>query len=118
LQVFYNNPEQINYVPKDSVVELFAKWGGIARYVLENANKHTEQYDLIAAIRKCTKTDIMTYSGAEAAPNSISHKLLHLIVKRDPPANKNHQPMPDIARYSTFHIDIASDFVADNLVGT
>jgi len=39
-----------------------------------------DQDELDSAISKCTASNILTYTGAEAAPEQISHKLLQMIV--------------------------------------
>ena len=90
---------------ENQVNNLFTKWGGIPRYVLEKANSERAQVDLDAAISKCTTKDIITYTGSEAAPNHISHKLIHMIVQRDPPQSSTEQSK----RYSMYKIDVASD---------
>ena len=61
-------------------------------------------------------TDIMTYTGSEAAPDHISHKLLHMIVQRYPPALSNEQHRP-VDRYSTYSVDAATEYVAQKLAG-
>lgn len=112
LQEFYNNT-----VTQELTDELYRKWGGIPRYVLEKANKVTDQNELEVAISKCTTHDIMTYTGSEGAPEHISHKLLHMIVERDPSPHADGRPRPLTDRYSTFHIDVASDYVTKRLTG-
>ncbi len=68
-------------------------------------------------ISKCTTNDIMTYTSSKGVLEHISHKLLHMIVERDPPPRANGQPRPLTDRYSTFHIDVASNYVAKRLTG-
>ena len=96
---------------------LFEKWGGIPRYVLEKANIKADQDDLNIAMSKCTNYDVMTYTGSEGAPEHISHKLLHMIVQRDPPDLEDHSPPAVMDRYSKFEIDVASDYFAKKLTG-
>jgi hypothetical protein len=110
LQKFYNNT-----VSQEQVNELYKKWGGIPRYVLEKANRRDDQNELDVAISQCTTHDIMTYAGSEATPEHIS-KLLHMIVERDPPIEGDEEPQV-IDRYSTYHIDVASDYVTKRLTG-
>ena len=98
-------------VTQDKLDELYVKWGGIVRYVLEKANNPTDQNELEVAIQKCTMTDIMPY-----AESDISHKLLHMIVQRYPPVLSNEQHRP-VDRYSTYHIDAATEYVAQKLAG-
>jgi hypothetical protein len=95
---------------------LTEKWGCIPRYVLEKAMREDDQNELAVAIDKCTTHDIMTYTGSEGVPEHISHKLLHMIIERDPPPRAEGEPQPT-DRYSTFHIDVASDYVAKRLTG-
>ena len=96
---------------------LFEKWGGSPRYVIEKANSQDDQDDLDIAISKCTTNDVMTYTGSEGAPEHISHKLLHMLVRRDPPEKEDQSPPRLIDRYSKFEIDVASDYVAKKLTG-
>ncbi len=103
-------------VTQDKLDELYVKWGGIVRYVLEKANNPTDQNELEVAIQKCMTTDIMTYAGSEAAPEHISHKLLHMIVHRYPPTLSNEQHRP-VYHYSTYHVDAATEYVAQKLAG-
>lgn len=116
MQEFYNSPG-VNYVSQAQGDSLFEKWGGIPRYVLEKANSERAQTDLDVAISKCTTHDIMTYTGAEGAPEHISHKLLHMIVQRDPPEKEGHTTSQLIDMYSKYEIGIASDYVAKKLTG-
>ncbi len=59
----------------------------------------------------------MTYTGSKDAPEHISHKILHMIVERDPLPRADGQPQPLTDRYSTFHIDVISNYVAKRLIG-
>lgn len=105
-----------NTVTQEKLNELYAKWGGIVRYVLQKATNDTDQNELEVAIKKCTTRDIMTYTGAEAAPEHISHKLLHMIVERYPPTKPIEQRKA-VDRYSTYFIDAATEYVAQKLAG-
>lgn len=98
---------------QDQVNDLFTRWGGIPRFVLEKANIKSAQTDLEVAISKCTTKDIITYTGSEGAPEHVSHKLLHMMVQRDPPQPSTKQN----ERYSKYKIDVASDYVATQLIG-
>lgn len=111
---FYNNPGN-RYVSQENVDTLFKKWGGIPRYVLEKANIQSDQDELEIAISKCTTYDVMTYTGSEGAPEHISHKLLHMVVQRDPPEREDGIPPQLTDRYSKFQIDVASEYVARRL---
>jgi len=111
---FHDSPG-IRYVPQVRADKLYNKWGGIPRYVLDKANIKADQDELEAAISKCTTYDIMTYTGAEGAPEHISHKLLHMIVQRDPPSKEDGTPLEIIDRYSKYQIDVASEYVAKRL---
>jgi Zn-dependent peptidase ImmA (M78 family) len=82
-------------------------------YVLEKANNNDDQNELKVAIQKCTTHDIMTYIGSEAAPEHISHELLHMIVQRYP-LTEQHKA---VDRYSTYFIDAAMEYVAQKLAG-
>lgn len=117
LQEFHDRPGN-NYVSQAEVDELYGRWGGIPRYVLEKANIKSDQDELDAAISKCETAHISTYTGSEGAPEHISHKLLHMIVQRDPPPLKDGTPDPLVMnRYSKYQIDVASEYVAKRLTG-
>jgi len=110
-QEFYDKtgPNHVSQARED---ELYRKWGGIPRYVLEKANNTEDQDDLVVAINKCTTSDIMTYTGAEETPAHIAHKLLHMIVQRDAPGTGK-----SINRFSKYQTGVASEYVARALTG-
>ncbi|CAB5394212.1 unnamed protein product [Rhizophagus irregularis] len=63
-------------IPKD----LFSKWGGIPRYVLERANDETHQSKLIDAIKGC-KVKIFDDIGEKCIERSeTSHMIAHIDV--------------------------------------
>ena len=60
--------------------ELYDQWRGIVCFVLAKSHDLYSQHLLKEAVCKCKVKDIMSYHGTEAAPDYISHKLMHLIV--------------------------------------
>ena len=62
---------------KDEVRELYIKWGGIPRYILEGAHAIGIQKQLDGAINTCSES-IFRYIGGDVAKDDISHKLIHI----------------------------------------
>lgn len=61
----------------DHVRELYIKWGGIPRYVLENALNLEIQVQLQEAIDTCSEK-IFKYIGGAESKKDVSHKLVHI----------------------------------------
>jgi len=59
------------------VRKLYKKWGGIPRYVLENARKKEIQAQLRHAIDSCSG-EIFNYIGGTESRMDVSHKLVHI----------------------------------------
>jgi hypothetical protein len=59
------------------VQKLHKKWGGIPRYVLENARKKEIQDQLRHAIDSCSG-EILNYIGETESRTDVSHKLVHI----------------------------------------
>ena len=66
-------------VDKNTVDDLFYKWGGIPRFVLEKANEATQQNKLKEAIDACDESILMASIGKSEAKQDISHKLIHIM---------------------------------------
>jgi hypothetical protein len=69
-KIFYN-------VGREKVEELFLRWGGIPRFVLEQAYERSHQDQLDKAIKKCNM-DIFNYIGESTDTDEMSHKLVHI----------------------------------------
>ncbi|CAI2201124.1 8508_t:CDS:1, partial [Funneliformis geosporum] len=69
-KIFYN-------IEKEKVEELFLKWGGIPRFVLEQADDKGYQDMLEKAINKCSM-DIFKYVGESTDTDEMSHKFVHI----------------------------------------
>ena len=82
------------------VKSLYGKWGGIPRYVLENANKPLQQSKLDNAIMAVDLDLLVKAIGNREASDSATHRLLHLNVADD---------------FGTIHYMFASEYVADQV---
>lgn len=73
-------------VPESKMLELYGKWGGRPRYVLEKANEESSQMELEAMIGSCIPGDVLKsfgeHRGEETASDRwvlINHYLLVLL---------------------------------------
>ncbi|RHZ85356.1 hypothetical protein Glove_66g167 [Diversispora epigaea] len=67
-------------IKKETARDLFMKWGGIPRFVLEKGNDETHQNKLTGAIPDC-KMDIFDFIGESSiGKDDISHMIVHLRV--------------------------------------
>ncbi|RHZ81442.1 hypothetical protein Glove_120g113 [Diversispora epigaea] len=67
-------------IKKETAWDLFMKWGGIPRFVLEKGNDETYQNKLTDAIPNC-KMDIFDFIGESfVGKDDISHMIVHLCV--------------------------------------
>jgi hypothetical protein len=82
------------------VKSLYGKWGGIPRYVLENAGKPFQQSKLDNAITAVDLDLLVKAIGNPEASDSATHRLLHLNVADD---------------FGTIHYLFASEYVADQV---
>src|SRR6185369_3117412 len=69
--------DAIYFHQRSKVKELFLKWGGIPRFVLEKANDPVQQRKLEDAIVRCGES-IFRYLGKSEIPDDMSHKLFHI----------------------------------------
>ncbi|POG75117.1 hypothetical protein GLOIN_2v1453101, partial [Rhizophagus irregularis DAOM 181602=DAOM 197198] len=95
-KVFDNRIPEIRYMPvwswneinkcrtdifthlnEDKVRELYIKWGGIPRYILEGIHAKGIQKQLDEAINTCNES-IFKYIEGDIAKDDISHKLIHI----------------------------------------
>ena len=88
--------------------ELYAKWGGIPRYVLEKFDFVDLQLLLDAAIVRADLGQILHYTGESDSPDTNSHKILHMHVcvtekKED--------------SYKKFVMELASQYVSFRVIG-
>jgi hypothetical protein len=82
------------------VKSLYGKWGGIPRYVLENADKPFQQSKLDNAISAVDLDILVKAIGNPEASDSATHRLLHLNVAED---------------FGTIYYQFASEYVADQV---
>ncbi|CAG8702627.1 17099_t:CDS:1, partial [Acaulospora colombiana] len=61
-----------NHLKESEVKQLFLKWGGIPRFVLEKASDPTQQNTLEDAIAR------FNYIGKSDSRDEVSHKLIHI----------------------------------------
>ncbi|CAG8688296.1 16218_t:CDS:2, partial [Funneliformis mosseae] len=87
-------------IKKKQAVYLFRRWGGIPRFVLENANDITHQNRLEEAI-SCVKENIFDYVGESVVgADDISHKIAHI-----------HPDQDDNEPYTRVTVRFASDYL-------
>ncbi|CAB4443841.1 unnamed protein product [Rhizophagus irregularis] len=72
------------------VRELYTKWGGIPRYILEGALVKGTQSQLNLAIKTCDES-IFRYIGGDV--EDISHKLIHIWTNSDDNVNSLTNPL-------------------------
>ncbi|PKB99367.1 hypothetical protein RhiirA5_462037, partial [Rhizophagus irregularis] len=65
------------HLSENEVRELYIKWGGIPRNILEGARAKGIQKQLDGAINTCNES-IFRYIGGDVAKDDISHKLIHI----------------------------------------
>jgi len=99
-------------VSQARVDELYGKWGGIPRYVLEKANNIKDQDGLEVAIKNCSISDVTTYTGSEKIPDHVCNKLLHVTTVQELGGQ-----VPPRQLYSKCQIVVASEYVANALTG-
>ncbi|PKY33166.1 hypothetical protein RhiirB3_532363 [Rhizophagus irregularis] len=93
--------------------DLYSKWGGIPRYVLERANDVTHQAKLNEAI-KGSKGDIFDDIGESCIERSkFSHMIVHINVNH-PVENDNKDENGKIP-YTIVTIKFASDYVKEQV---
>ncbi|RHZ53526.1 hypothetical protein Glove_441g117 [Diversispora epigaea] len=66
-----------NHLEESEIKQLFFKWGGIPRFVLEKASDQTQQNLLEEAIARCDEK-IFNYIGESDIRDEVSHKLIHI----------------------------------------
>lgn len=81
------------------VKSLYGKWGGIPRYILENADKAFQQSKLDSAITAVDLDLLVKAIGNPEVSDAATHRLLHLNVADD----------------GTIHYLFASEYVADQV---
>jgi len=68
-------------VTEAKVEELFRKWGGVARFVLQYANEPTQQEQLDKAIATSKLRSIADTIDALTQAKDVSHKVVHFMPK-------------------------------------
>jgi hypothetical protein len=101
--------------------DLYSKWGGIPRYVLERANDVTHQAKLNDAIKGC-KGDIFDDIGESCIERSkFSHMIVHinvnLPVKNDNKPVENQLQLDENGKipYTKITLKFASDYVKEQI---
>ena len=87
-------------VTKAQVEELFRKWGGVARFVLEYADDPTQQDHLDKAIGTSRVRSIADTTDALKQAKDVSHKVVHFIPKNG---------------FRSYTTSFASEYVADKI---
>ncbi|CAB5394923.1 unnamed protein product [Rhizophagus irregularis] len=77
---------------ENEVRELYIKWGGIPRNILEGARAKGIQKQLDGAINTCNES-IFRYIGGDVAKDDISHKLIHIWTNFPEGSNDNLKPL-------------------------
>jgi hypothetical protein len=86
----------------DVMRQLFVRWGGVARYVLQKAGEETQQALLDAAIAASNLQSIQDSIGKPEAADDACHRLIHQHVLNRKLTRKR--------------MEIASKFVSDKMV--
>lgn len=87
-------------VAENVVIENFARWGGVARYVLKHATNESKQKELDDAISNCDPDMIRKSVGTEFAKEDITHRIVHIF--------------PDSTYKKVIH-DLASSYVRERV---
>ncbi|PKY41943.1 hypothetical protein RhiirA4_540004 [Rhizophagus irregularis] len=82
-------------ISEEKVRELYLKWGGIPRYILEGATNLNTQKQLKKAITKCNES-ILSFIGEDDANDEISHKIIHIWTNVPEENNDNIDPQVPI----------------------
>ncbi|RIA93134.1 hypothetical protein C1645_665279, partial [Glomus cerebriforme] len=100
-------------ISEGKVRELYLKWGGIPRYILEGATNLNTQKQLKKAIIKCNES-ILRFIGEDDANDEISHKIIHIWTNF--PEEDNDNIDPQSVPYTETVIKFASDYVAHQVI--
>lgn len=84
----------------DEVTILCGKWGGIPRYVLQNAKDPFHQMSLDSAVSSSDIQKVIRSVGELIGADDASHKIIHIIVGHD---------------FITRHINFASPYVSQQV---
>lgn len=71
------------FVPETKVDELFNRWGGIARFVLQYALDDFQQRELASAIATKKLLEVVESHDDANVPATVSSKLIHLVATED-----------------------------------
>ena len=85
----------------ERVRELFLRWGGVPRFVLEKADEESEQNSLDAVLSTAAFAKLEQAAGAIDMSDSLSHRLMHMVVSDD---------------FKMQYVTFASPFVAKSIV--
>ena len=87
-------------VSEPLLLDLYGKWGGIPRFVLQYANEETQQKLLLQAIDASKTQTLGEIRQALKTPKDMSHKVVHYI------------PTP---HYRDYTLAFASEYVAEKI---
>ncbi|GAX79592.1 hypothetical protein CEUSTIGMA_g7033.t1 [Chlamydomonas eustigma] len=82
-----------SHLTAGAVADLYEKWGGIPRFVLEKANDVPAQEMLENSIKQCSWVDVMSCVYSPETAKEVSHKVLHRHVKPDSGCQKYFMAM-------------------------
>lgn len=88
-------------VNSDEAREMFVRWGGVPRYVLEKAHDRATQQSLEGALSLANFTALKDAAGSLDLADANSHKLMRI--------NVDHN-------YDQLDTTFASDFIADRVI--
>ncbi|KAF0382297.1 putative crinkler family protein [Gigaspora margarita] len=101
-----------NHLGIDKIKNLYMRWGGIPRFVLENAHDKAQQNLLQHAIDTVDET-ILNYVGETNCPDDVSHKLVH--IRTNLPVDEETD-VEKVLPYTETYIYFASEYVANEVV--
>ncbi|RHZ55278.1 hypothetical protein Glove_417g36 [Diversispora epigaea] len=103
-----------NDLEPKKVNDLFSKWGGIPRFVLEKTQDSTQQQLLEEAIVKNSNKRLFTFVGEINHTDNMSNKLLHIYTNIP---NKDNENKEDIKIfYKKKFLQFASEYVSKKVI--
>ncbi|RHZ89298.1 hypothetical protein Glove_16g200 [Diversispora epigaea] len=103
-----------NHLKPEKVYDLFSKWGGIPRFVLEKAQDPCQQRLLEEAIVKNSDKRIFKFVGETDSSDDMSHMLLH--IHTNIPDKVNDIRTSYIEKFLLFASEYVSKRVIDALI--
>ncbi|GBC04353.1 hypothetical protein RclHR1_05630010 [Rhizophagus clarus] len=107
-----------DHLSKERVLELYQKWGGVPRYILESANNPDTLNELEKAIELCD-VSMLKYIGGSDSTDIISHKIVHIYTnlpiedgaRNHDGSNEKIEYIDEGVPYTKSTIKFASDYV-------